>query len=89
MVPPRRVALLRSWLPIWALMAHSRPDSASCRARAPSDRFLEICGSTAPSDMKVMVRSVKTISKIIARGNATPRSSRIQLKTRFMPTSRS
>src|SRR5260370_1272996 len=40
-VPANRFELrLKSLLPIWVLMAHSRPDSASCRVRAPSGKYV-------------------------------------------------
>src|SRR5260370_21843147 len=75
-VPANRFVLrLKSLLPIWVLMAHSSPDSASCRARTPWERFLEICGSTAPSDIQVIVRRVNTLSKTLARDHGIPRSS--------------
>jgi hypothetical protein len=74
-------------LAICVLIAHSIPDSASWRARAPSDRFCEIWGSTEPSDMKVMVSNAKTIRRIIARGKATPRSLRSALTHPFIAAS--
>src|SRR5438552_1969053 len=54
------------------------PASAMCRARAVSERFLEICGSTAPRLSTVSTSMVRMSSEIKASGRATPRWSRIR-----------